>query len=454
MVDQTEFTSTVDDLEMDFLTLLEESFAVEQPTRGDIVTGVVLTVDSMGLLVDLGMKRDGVVSRNDLEKLGDDVDFHVGDEIPVMIVRTEDREGNMIVSISQAKQNEDWLKAEEMMNNEDIYDSEVADANRGGLIVPFGNLRGFIPASHVVELPRGLSEDERKDHLARMVGQPISVKVIEVNRRRRRLVLSQREAQREIRDASKDALLAELVEGETRQGVVSGLRDFGAFVDLGGADGLIHISELAWHRVKHPRELLKVGDKIDVYILRLDQDGRRIGLSLKRLQPNPWSQVDEMYHVGQVVEGVISRVTQFGAFVSLDPGIEALLHASQISDPPPEDPSLMLHEGMVLNARIISIESHRQRLGLSIRDVADSGVMLDGGFDAEDADDIDADDVVADDIDADDGDTNDVDADDTDGAADAETTEAEAEIEAGENAPDAVESGVVETVAEEEPIAE
>ncbi len=355
----------------------------------------------MGMLVDLGMKRDGVVPRNDLERLGDALPS-VGDDIAVMIVRTEDDEGNMIVSVAQAKQNEDWIKAEEMMNTEDIYEGRVADANRGGLIVPFGNLRGFIPASHVIDLPRGLNEEERKDYLAAMVGKPISVKVIEVNRRRRRLVLSQREAQREIRDASKDALLESLKEGEVRKGVVSGLRDFGAFVDLGGADGLIHISELAWHRVKHPRELLSVGDQIDVYVLRLDQEGRRIGLSLKRLQPNPWSQVDELYHVGQLVDGTISRVTQFGAFVSLDPGIEALLHASQISEPAPEDPSMFLHEGQRITARIISIEPSRQRLGLSIRD-------LDG---------------------------------------------TKGEVEASEIPADAVQSEVIEPVAEEEPIAE
>ncbi len=187
---------------------------------------------------------------------------------------------------------------------------------------------------------------------------------------------------RELRDANKNELLESLVEGETRRGIVSGLRDFGAFVDLGGADGLIHISELAWHRVKHPRELLKVGDEIDVYVLRLDQEGRRIGLSLKRLQPNPWTQVDEMYFVGQLVEGRISRVTQFGAFVSLDPGIEALLHASQIADPPPADPTEILHEGQAITARIISIEPHRQRLGLSIRDV-DNGLDLPAADDAE-----------------------------------------------------------------------
>ncbi len=375
MVDQTH-TPTYDAVEeMDFLALLEESLAVEQPVRGDIVMGTILAIDNMGLLVDLGMKRDGVVPRSDLDRLSEQVEFSLGSQIPVMIIRTEDSEGNMIVSVSQAKQSEDWLKAEELMNTGDIWEGEVADANRGGLIVPFGHLRGFVPASHVLDLPRGMSEDERTGHLNTLIGQPLTVKIIEVNRRRRRLVLSQREAQREIRDASKDELLSSLKEGDTRRGVVSGLRDFGAFVDLGGADGLIHISELAWHRVKHPREVLNVGDQIDVYVLRLDLEGRRIGLSLKRLQPNPWSQVDELYYVGQLVEGTVSRVTQFGAFVSLDPGIEALLHASQIADPAPVDPTLLLHEGQTIMARIISIEPHRQRLGLSIRDV-DNGLEL------------------------------------------------------------------------------
>ena len=358
--------------ELDFAALLEASFAEdEQAERGDLVTGVVLAVDNYGLIVDVGLKRDGIVPRRDLERMGVEAsNYNVGDELDVMIVRMEDEDGNLVVSVAQAQQTEDWKNAEELMNNDGVWEGIVTDANRGGLIVPFGNLRGFVPASHVLDLPRGLNEDERKARMSRLVGQKISLKVIEVNRKRRRLVFSQRDAQRDNREARKEALLDTLKEGETRKGVVSGLRDFGAFVDLGGADGLIHISELAWHRVNHPRELLKVGDEVEVYILRLDSEGKRIGLSLKRLQPNPWSQVDDLYHVGQLVGGTVSRVAQFGAFVSLDPGIEALLHTSQISDPAPEDPTLVLREGQQLLMRVISIESEKQRLGLSLKEVS------------------------------------------------------------------------------------
>ncbi len=363
-------SSLADD--MDFAALLEASF-VEEPERGDIVTGTILAVDNQGLIVDVGaMKRDGIVPRKDIERLGlNPSAYQVGNEIEVIIVRSEDDEGNLVLSVSQAQQSEDWKRAETLMNGEELWEGIVSDVNRGGLIVPFGNLRGFVPASHVVDLPRGINEDERKDHMAKLLGRKITVKVIEVNRKRRRLVFSQRDAQRGRREARKELLLDELKEGEVRKGVVSGLRDFGAFVDLGGADGLIHISELAWHRVKHPREVLNVGDEVEVYVLRLDAEGKRIGLSLKRMQKNPWAAAEELYHVGQLVEGTVSRVAQFGAFISLEPGIEALLHASQIAEPPPADPSVMLYEGQKLLLRVISIEPDRQRLGLSLKDVTD-----------------------------------------------------------------------------------
>ncbi len=368
---QTEYMLDPAAGDVDFAALLDASLAEEEADRGDIVTGTVLVVDNHGLIVDVGLKRDGIVPRKDLERMGVEASqFTVGQEIDVMIVRTEDEDGNLVLSVSQAQQSTDWKAAEELMNNDEIWEGVVTDANRGGLIVPFGNLRGFVPASHVLDLPRGLNEDDRKARMARLIGQTVKLKVIEVNRKRRRLVFSQRDAQREDREARKERLLDQLQEGQSVEGTVSGLRDFGAFVDLGGADGLIHISELAWHRVNHPRELLKVGDKVKVYILRLDAEGKRIGLSLKRLQENPWALVDEMYHVGQLVEGTVSRVAQFGAFISLEPGIEALLHTSQISDPAPEDPTLVLREGQKLLMRVISIESEKQRLGLSLKEVS------------------------------------------------------------------------------------
>lgn len=370
---QTESATDLSADEMDFAALLEESLASSQIERGDIVRGTVLSIDSHGLLVDVGWKQDGIVTRNDIERMGmNPADFQLNAEIDVAVVRLNDSNGNLILSAAQARQNEDWKRAQRMMDDDALWTGQINDSNKGGLMMPFGHLRGFIPASHVVDLPRGLKEEDRLAHLQTLIGREMSVKVIEVNRKRRRLVFSQLDAEQENRLARKQALLRELAEGSSRQGIVSGLCDFGAFVDLGGADGLIHISELAWHRVRHPSQIVSIGDPVEVYILNLDDEGRRIGLSLKRLKPNPWTLVDEMYHVGQLVEGLISRVESFGAFISLEPGIEALLHISQISKNPQENSIRHLYEGQKLLLRIISIESKRQRLGLSLNEVAEA----------------------------------------------------------------------------------
>lgn len=356
--------------ELDFAALLEESLADSRIERGDIVSGTVLSIDNQGLIVDIGWKQDGIVTRGDIERMGmHTADFQVNAEIDVAVVNLNDSDGNLILSAAQARQNEDWKRAEELMNSETIWSGDITDTNKGGVIVSFGHLRGFVPASHVIDLPRGLKEEERLERLQQMIGNTISVKVIEVNRKRRRLVFSQLEAEQENRAARKEALLRELTEGASRKGVVSGLCDFGAFVDLGGADGLIHISELAWRRVRHPSQVVAVGDEVEVYVLNLDDQGKRIGLSLKRMQPNPWSLVDDMYHIGQLVEGNISRLESFGAFISLEPGIEALLHVSQMSTNPEENPLRHLYEEQKLLMRIISIESDRQRLGLSLTEV-------------------------------------------------------------------------------------
>lgn len=360
--------SPTEDPQIDFASLLEESCEkLGQVERGDLLVGTILACDEHGIIVDVGLKRDGVVPRSDLEGLEDLADYHVGKKITVMVVCPEDRDGNLIVSIQQARASKDWDAAREQMERGELYIGEVVDANKGGLIVPYGELRGFVPASHVLNMPRGLDDEDRAAYLRRMVGQRIPFKIIEVNPYRRRLLLSQREAVRESREQAKERLLESLREGDIVTGTVSSLRDFGAFVDLGGADGLIHLSELSWHRIRHPSEVVKVGMQVRAYVLQLDREGKRIGLSLKRLQPNPWVEIEQSHHVGQIVEGIVSRVVSFGAFVELPNGIEALLHASEISDPPPTRMEEVLHPGDRIAARIISLEPHRQRMGLSLK---------------------------------------------------------------------------------------
>lgn len=350
--------------ENDMGALLAQSEGFSRPERGDLLTGTVVSVDDQGVIVDLGLKRDGVVPRSDSEKLKQEgIEFKPGDKLAVMVINPEDRDGNLIVSIHQARQNQDWVTADEYLASGKIWEGEVTGYNRGGLIVPFGDLRGFVPASHVTDLPRNMPEEERQSRMAALVGQRYGFKVVEVDRQRRRLVLSQRDAQREWRDQQKAKLLSGLAEGQIRKGTVTGLRDFGAFVDLGGADGLIHVSELAWRRVKHPREVLSVGQEVEALVVKVDREAKRIGLSLKALQPDPWSRVTERFKVGQQVTGTITRQTTFGMFVDLGEGIEGLLHTSQI--PPGAD----VHESDAVTVRVVNIEPDRQRIGLSLINV-------------------------------------------------------------------------------------
>ncbi|MBC7255326.1 MAG: S1 RNA-binding domain-containing protein [Chloroflexi bacterium] len=260
-----------------------------------------------------------------------------------------------------------------MFESQEVFDGKVSGANRGGLIVHVGRVRGFVPASQVasVRLSRNADDAEREKALGELVGRTIPVKVIELDRRRNRLILSERAALRERRQKQKERLLSELKEGDVRRGVVSSLCDFGAFVDLGGADGLVHISELSWSRVTHPSQVLKVGDEVDVYVLGVDVQRRRIALSIKRLKPEPWSEVEERYHIGQIVRGHITNITEFGAFARLDEDIEGLIHISELSEQHINHPSEVVHEGQELDLRVIRIDAAKQRLGLSLRRVTE-----------------------------------------------------------------------------------
>jgi small subunit ribosomal protein S1 len=214
-----------------------------------------------------------------------------------------------------------------------------------------------------------MDDRQRQQVMAKLRNEVLPLKVIEVNRRRRRLVLSQRDAQKEWQETRKEVLIDKLEEGDIVKGRVSGLRNFGAFIDLGGADGLIHISELAWHRVNHPREVLKVGDEVEVYVLGLDKDDQRIALSRKRLIQNPWETAEQRYQIGQLVEGMVTRIVTYGAFVEIEPGIEGLLHISQLSRETVEDANELIKEGETHLLRVVSVDAERQRIGLSLKSV-------------------------------------------------------------------------------------
>ncbi len=352
-----------------FLKALEEH-DYKKPQVGDIIKGIIVAITQQSVIIDLGLKRDGIVNSSDLSKLTDEQReaLTVNEEIPVYVVSTDSAD-SLVISIHQAQLHQDWIDAEALMESGKVLEGEVIGYNKGGAIVPFGNLRAFIPASHLSELTRGMNDRQRQQKLAKLRGKKLPVKVIEVDRRRRRLVFSQRDAQKEWEEKRRAELLKDLSPGDVLTGTISGLRDFGIFVDLGGADGLVHISELAWHRIDHPREVVKVGDTIDVHVLKIDRDNSRISLSRKRLMPNPWSLVNDNYHSNQLVEGTITRIVDYGAFAEIEPGIEGLLHISQLSRTTVEKASDVVSEGETHLLRVVSIDQDRQRIGLSLKAV-------------------------------------------------------------------------------------
>jgi len=353
--------------------LMEDALAFRAPKAGDIVEGEIVSVSPTEVLVDIGAKSEGLVPSKELERLGREglESLRVGDTVSVYVVRAEDREGNMILSIRRAEEENDWRRAQKQYEQGESFETTVAGFNKGGLIVRLGRLRGFVPASQLASGHRGGEEQQPEERWARLVGSPIHVKIIELNRRRKRLILSERAAVRFRRESQRVELLETLRPGEVRPGVVSSLTDFGAFVDLGGADGLIHLSELSWNRAAKPRDVVKVGQEVEVYVLNVDQAKKRIALSLKRLAPEPWATVEDRYYVGQLVEGTITRLTNFGAFALVNDEIEGLIHISELSTGRINHPQDVVREGEKHVMRIIRIDAKRRRMGLSLKRVAD-----------------------------------------------------------------------------------
>ena len=347
----------------DLHQLLTEAGAVPDPRRGDLLTGSVIATDSYGMIIDLGLKRDGVVPSSDLDLLPpEESTLNVGDEVSVMVVDPIDHDGNLVVSVAQARESDDWLRAKSLMENDTLIEAVVGGYNRGGLIIPFGRLRAFVPASHITDLPRGMDEKSQVEHLASFVDKTLPLKVIEVDPRRRRLVLSERKAIRQWRQEQKSRVIETLEIGEVRMGKVTSLREFGAFVDIGGADGLIHISEMSWNRVEDPSDLLQIGQETETMVIRLDKEANRIGLSLKRLQPNPWEAAATKIEVGQELEGTIGRFVTAGAYIRFDLGIEGLLKSTE--------GLAVLSQGETVKVVVTSFEPERERLDLGWPDAA------------------------------------------------------------------------------------
>jgi small subunit ribosomal protein S1 len=297
----------------------------------------------------------------------------VGSEIFVYVVDPEDKDGNIILSYTKAIEEQDWITAKELLDNQEAYQGKVVGYNRGGLLIKMGQVRGFVPASQL-SLSRQISStgETTEEQLRKIVGQKIYAKVIEVDRSRNRLILSERAATKEMRESQRLHLLDNLKEGEVREGRIVNLADFGAFVDIGGIEGLVHLSELSWKRVNHPGEKLKLGDQVKVYVLNVDQERQRVALSMKRLEADPWNNMGAQYQVGQLVEATITKLTKYGAFARINDEyeLEGLIHISELSADHVKHPRDMVQKGDIVAARIIRIDSEQRQLGLSLKRVA------------------------------------------------------------------------------------
>ncbi len=340
--------------------------------RGDVVDGVIVRIDQDEILVDIGLKSEGVLSTKELPATGDWSfnELHLNDKVLVYIIQPETPDGHALLSLKRANAERQWRIAEEQYKNNELLKAKVIDFNKGGLIVDVAGIRGFVPISQILNLKReevasGGENQETAAKLQGMKDKELQLKIIEINRARNRLILSERLAAQEWRQRRREELLDELKPGEVRRGVVSNLANFGAFVDLGGADGLVHISQLAWSRVNHPSEVLKVGQEVEVQVLSVDKEKKKIALSIKRAEVDPWTTVEQRYIPGQVVTGTITKIAPFGAFARIEDGIEGLIHLSEL--PTGTDPKTSLHEGQQLQLRILRIDAERRRLGLSLR---------------------------------------------------------------------------------------
>ncbi|MFN2544722.1 MAG: 30S ribosomal protein S1 [Actinomycetota bacterium] len=338
--------------------------------EGDILEGQIVKVDRDEVLVDIGYKSEGVIPSKELS-IRQDVDpsqvVEIGEQIEALVLQKEDKEGRLILSKKRAQYERAWGRIEEIMHGGGTITGPVIEVVKGGLILDIG-LRGFLPAS-LVDL-------RRVRDLHPFVGQELECKIIELDRNRNNVVLSRRAFLEESQSEGRKKFLESLQKGERRKGVVSSIVNFGAFVDLGGVDGLVHVSELSWKHVDHPSEVVAVGEEVEVEVLDVDLERERVSLSLKATQEDPWKEFERKYRAGEIITGQVTKIVPFGAFVRVAQGIEGLVHISELSNTHVESPESVVNVGDGVQVKVIDVDVPRRRISLSMRQVAEGEVPL------------------------------------------------------------------------------
>src|SRR5690348_11492679 len=372
-------TTSVPTVAVNDIGSLEELLAAVDGTikpfnDGDIVEGTIVKVDRDEVLLDIGYKTEGVIPSRELS-IKHDVDpnevVKVGDEIEALVLQKEDKEGRLILSKKRAQYERAWGTIEEKKDNDEVVEGTVIEVVKGGLILDIG-LRGFLPAS--------LVEMRRVRDLQPYVGQTLEAKIIELDKNRNNVVLSRRAWLEQTQSAVRSDFLNKLAKGQVRTGVVSSIVNFGAFVDLGGVDGLVHVSELSWKHIDHPSEVVEVGQEVTVEVLDVDLDRERVSLSLKATQEDPWRQFARTHQIGQVVPGKVTKLVPFGAFVRVQDGIEGLVHISELAERHVEIPEQVVNVGDELLVKVIDIDLERRRISLSLKQ-ANEGALSEEHFD-------------------------------------------------------------------------
>jgi small subunit ribosomal protein S1 len=356
----------------------------KSPKHGDVVEGTVVRIDPDEILVDFGGKSEGVVSNRELmsrrpSRDGDESrpELSIGDEVLVYVLQPESPEGHAVLSLRRAGLERKWRAMQERFDAGEIVEARVIDHNKGGLIVDLG-VRGFVPISQIVDFPRRPRDEQPRDaaqeiaeKLQPFVNRTLRLKILEVNRKANRLILSEKVALYEERREKRDELFSSLQVGQRVTGQVRSIAPFGVFIDLGGIDGLVHKSELSWNKVNNPETAYQIGDEVEAEVIDINHERGRISLSIRRLQPDPWQESVAKYKIGDVIEGTVTKLVNFGAFVRVEEGLEGLIHISELSNQRVAHPGDVVKEGEVLKLKIISLDSERHRLGLSLKQAED-----------------------------------------------------------------------------------